>query len=97
MRIVFILLFTQIHAFSLRTRQTFLRYNDNPRDKENLRRIDDQINRHKKVLRDLLEQKTKTIESLTGITLKTDPELFFNTLLDEEEDEFKNKANEENE
>ena len=97
MRIVFILFFTQIHAFSSRIGKTFLRYNDNPRDKENLRKIDDQINRHKKVLKDLLGQKSKTIESLTGISLKTDPELFFNALLDEEEDEFENKVNDENE
>ena len=71
-----------------RLASTFLRYNDNPRDKDNLRKIDDQINRHKKVLKDLLEQKSKTIESLTGLCLKTDPDLFFHALEEEtEEDE----------
>jgi cell division protease FtsH len=64
-----------------------LRYNDNPRDKEALKKIDDQINRYKKVLKDLLEQKSKTIESLTGLCLKTDPDLFFHALEEEEDDE----------
>jgi cell division protease FtsH len=65
-----------------------LRYNDNPRDKEALKKIDDQINRYKKVLKDLLEQKSKTIESLTGLCLKTDPDLFFHALEEEEDEEY---------
>jgi cell division protease FtsH len=52
-----------------------------------LKKIDDQINRYKKVLKDLLEQKSKTIESLTGLCLKTDPDLFFHALEEEEEEE----------
>jgi len=94
MRLIF-LLFTQIHAFvrhSFLPTRTFLRYNDNPRDKQNLRKIDDQINRYKMVLKDLLEQKSKTIESLTGILLKTDPELFFNMLEEDDDDFFENKV-----
>lgn len=86
---IFFLLFVQINAFlgpSFRPTNTFLRYNDNPRDKENLRKIDDQINRYKKVLKDLLEQKTTTLESLTGLRLITDPGLFFNNLRDEDDD-----------
>ena len=78
------------HAFlrpSLSPAHTFLRYNDNPRDKENLRKIDDRINRYKKVLKDLLTEKSKTIESLTGLCLKTDPDLFFHALEEEEPDE----------
>ena len=78
------------HAFlrpSMRPSHTFLRYNDNPRDKENLRKIDDRINRYKKVLKDLLTEKSKTIESLTGLCLKTDPDLFFHALEEEEPDE----------
>ena len=99
MRLIF--LFVQVQSFlapSLRHSRTFLdptfrpsrtllQYNDNPQDKENLRRIDDQINRHKKVLKDLLEQKSKTIESLTGLCLKTDPDLFFHALEDQEDEE----------
>lgn len=84
-------LLSYVHAFhtSIRPlRLAVLRYNDNPRDKENLKKIDDQINRYKKVLKDLLEQKSKTIESLTGLCLKTDPDLFFHALEEEtEEDE----------
>jgi len=78
------------HAFlrpSMRPSHTFLKYNDNPRDKENLRKIDDRINRYKKVLKDLLTEKSKTIESLTGLCLKTDPDLFFHALEEEEPDE----------
>jgi cell division protease FtsH len=71
----------------MRPSHTFLRYNDNPRDKENLRKIDDRINRYKKVLKDLLTEKSKTIESLTGLCLKTDPDLFFHALEEEEPDE----------
>jgi cell division protease FtsH len=85
----FAFLLSQTQSFlrpSLRTAHTFLRYNDNPRDKENLKKIDDQINRYKKVLKDLLEQKSKTIESLTGLCLKTDPDLFFHALEEEEEE-----------
>ena len=87
-------LLVSAHAFlgpSLHPSRTFqsrLRYNDNPRDKENLRKIDDRINRYKKVLKDLLTEKSKTIESLTGLCLKTDPDLFFHALEEEEaEDE----------
>jgi cell division protease FtsH len=83
------LLFTQIHAFlpaPIRPNRMFLQYTDNPRDKENLRKIDDQINRHKRVLKDLLDQKSKTIESLTGIRIITDPELFFHALKEEDDD-----------
>ena len=86
---IFFLLFVQINAFlrtPYRSSNTFLRYNDNPRDKENLRKIDDQINRYKRVLKGLLEQKTKTLESLTGLRLVTDPGLFFNNLKDEDDD-----------
>ena len=89
MRLVF-LLFTPIHAFfgpSFRHSHTFLRYNDNPRDKENLRKIDDQINRYKKILKELLDQKSNTIENLTGLRLITDPGLFFNTLNDEDDED----------
>jgi len=78
------------HAFlrpSMRPSHTFLKYNDNPRDKDNLRKIDDRINRYKKVLKDLLTEKSKTIESLTGLCLKTDPDLFFHALEEEEPDE----------
>ena len=85
-----VLFFSSVGGFLMRrphTFGTFLRYNDNPRDKENLRKIDDQINRYKKVLKDLLEQKSKTIESLTGLCLKTDPDLFFHALEEEEEDD----------
>lgn len=94
--LVIFLLFAQVQSFLRPSRtllspwrpsRTFLRYNDNPQDKENLRRIDDQINRHKKVLKDLLEQKSKTIESLTGLCLKTDPDLFFHALEEEEDEE----------
>jgi len=98
MRIIF-LLFAQIHAFlpaPIRPNRMFLQYNDNPRDKENLRKIDDQINRYKRVLKDLLEQKSRTIENLTGIRLVTDPELFFHALKEEEEeDEFEDKVKDE--
>jgi len=90
MRSILLFLVSTNAFFMPRSRlaNTFLRYNDNPRDKENLRKIDDQINRHKKVLKDLLEQKSKTIESLTGLCLKTDPDLFFHALEEEEtEDE----------
>jgi ATP-dependent Zn protease len=90
MRSIFLLHLLSVQGFfmpSIRKTRTFLRYNDNPRDKENLRKIDDQINRHKKVLKDLLEQKSKTIESLTGLCLKTDPDLFFHALEEEEEQE----------
>ena len=99
--LVIFLLFAQVQSFlrvsmrptrtlldpTFRPSRTFLRYNDNPQDKENLLRIDDQINRHKKVLKDLLEQKSKTIESLTGLCLKTDPDLFFHALEEQEEEE----------
>lgn len=100
MRVILFLLSAQVQSFlsplrhsrtfldpTLRPSRTFLRYNDNPQDKENLRKIDDQINRYKKVLKDLLEQKSKTIESLTGLCLKTDPDLFFHALEDQEEEE----------
>ena len=85
---IFFLLFVQINAFlrpPYRSSNTYLRYNDNPRDKERLRKIDDQINRYKKALKDLLDQKSNTIESLTGLRLITDPGLFFNNLKDEDD------------
>lgn len=88
MRFVFLLLIP-IHAFLRHTMQPsrrFIQYNDNPRDKANLRKIDDQINRYKKALKGLLEEKSKTLESLTGLRLKTDPDLFFNALEEEEDD-----------
>ena len=89
MRLVLVfLLFTQLYSFPLRPSSTFMRYNDNPQDKNNLRKIDDQINRHKRVLKGLLVEKSKTIQSLTGLYLTTDPDLFFNTLEEEDEEEF---------
>jgi cell division protease FtsH len=93
MRLIF-LLFTQIHAFlpaPIRPNRMFLQYNDNPRDKENLRKIDDQINRYKRALKELLQQKSKTIESLTGVRLITDPDLFFHAIKDEDDDDMKDE------
>jgi len=91
---IIFLLFTQLYAFSpLRPSRTLVRYNDNAHDKNNLRKIDDQINRHKRVLKGLLIEKSKTIQSLTGLSLKTDPELFFNAIEEEEEEEFDYKNN----
>lgn len=89
MRLLFLLL-AQAQCFlmgSYRPSRTFLRYNDNPQDKEQLRKIDEQINRYKKLLKDLLEQKSNTIESLTGLRLRTDPDLFFHALEEEEEED----------
>lgn len=88
MRLIF-LLFAQIHAFlpaPIRPSRMFLQYNDNPQDKENLRKIDEQINRYKRALKELLQQKSKTIESLTGVRLITDPDLFFHALKEEDDD-----------
>jgi hypothetical protein len=38
------------------------------------------------VLKGLLQEKSKTLENLTGLRLVTDPELFFNAIEEEEED-----------